>query len=65
MVNMAPNVITTLLDSLNQGLYAAVAFIPNVIVGIIILLIGIVVAALIKKLVIKLFEALQDRKSVV
>jgi len=59
---MAPNVITTLLDSLNQGLFAAVAFLPNLIVGILILLIGIVIASFIKQLVIKLLETIQVDK---
>ena len=51
---MQPNVLTTLLESLNQGLYAAVAFLPNLIVGILILLIGIVIASFVKQLVIRL-----------
>src|SRR5215469_10140850 len=55
---MVPNVLTTLLDSLTQGLSTAIAFLPNILVGIIILLIGIVIAAFIKQLVIKLFQAL-------
>src|ERR1700722_14124163 len=56
---MAPNVLTTLLDSLNQGLSTAIAFLPNIIVGLIILLIGVVIAAFIKQLVIKLFQTIQ------
>ena len=56
---MQPNVLTTLLDSLNQGLYAAVAFLPNLLVGIIVVLIGIVIAAFIKQLVIKLLYTIQ------
>src|SRR6266404_6744201 len=55
---MVPNVITTLLDSLNQGLFAVVSFLPNFIVGILILLIGIVVASFIKQLVIKILQSL-------
>ncbi len=53
---MAPNVLNTLLGSLNQGLSATIAFIPNVIVGIIILLIGVVIASFVKQLVIKILE---------
>lgn len=56
---MVPNVLTTLLDSLNQGLATAITFLPNILIGVIILLIGIVVAAFIKQLVIKLFQTLQ------
>jgi Mechanosensitive ion channel, conserved TM helix len=59
---MQPNVVNTLLESLNQGLSTTVAFLPNLIVGIIILLIGIVVAAFIKQLVIKILEALNVEK---
>jgi len=59
---MQPNVLTTLLDSLNQGLYAAVAFLPNLLVGIIVLLIGIVIASFIKQLVIKLLNAVHINK---
>ena len=55
-VIMVPNVITTLLYSLNQGLFAAVAFLPNLIVGIIILLIGIVIGSFVKQLVIKILQ---------
>jgi hypothetical protein len=58
MVDMQPNVLTTLMDSLNQGLYAAVSFLPNLIIGIIILLIGIVVASFVKQLVIKFLDAI-------
>ena len=56
--HMMPNVLTTLLDSLNQGLYAAVSFLPNLIVGIIILLIGIIIASFVKQLVIKILHAI-------
>lgn len=56
---MAPNVLTTLLDSLNQGLSTAIAFLPNILVGIIIILIGIVISAFIKQLFIKLFQTIQ------
>lgn len=54
---MVPNVLNTLLDSLNQGLATTVAFLPNILVGIIILLIGIVIASFIKQLVIKIFQS--------
>jgi hypothetical protein len=53
---MQPNVLTTLMDSLNQGLYAAVTFLPNLIIGILILFIGIVVASFVKQLVIRLLN---------
>jgi len=54
---MAPNVLNTLIYSLNQGLATTVAFLPNILVGIIILLIGIVVASFVKQLVIKVLQS--------
>lgn len=59
---MVPNVITTLLVSLNQGLFAAVAFLPNLIVGILILLIGVVIGSFVKQLVIKVLEGVKIDK---
>lgn len=59
---MTPNVLNTLLDSLNQGLYAVVAFLPNLIVGILILLIGILIASFVKQLVYKLLLTLDIDK---
>lgn len=56
---MQPNVVNTLLSSLNQGLSTTVAFIPNLIVGIVILLIGIIIGSLVKRLVIDLLKALR------
>lgn len=55
---MQSNVVNTLLESLNQSLSTVVSFLPNLLVGIIILLIGIVIAAFVKQLVIKLLETL-------
>ena len=54
---MVPNVLTTLLDSLNQGLATTIAFLPNILVGIIIILIGIVIASFVKQLVIKILQS--------
>lgn len=51
---MQPNVINTLLFSLNQGLSSTLSFLPNVIIGIIILLIGIVIASFVKQLVVRI-----------
>jgi hypothetical protein len=53
---MVPNVLTTLMDSLTQGLSTAIAFLPNILVGIVILLIGIVIASFVKELVIKILH---------
>ena len=59
---MQPNVVNTLLGSLNQGLSNTVAFLPNFIVGIIILLIGIVIASLVKRVVIEILRTLNVDK---
>ncbi len=56
---MQPNVINTLLGSLNQGLSNTVAFLPNLLVGVIILLIGVVIASLVKKIVIEILRSLR------
>src|SRR5579864_2288189 len=55
---MVPNVLNTLLDSLNQGLSSTIIFLPNILVGIVILLIGIVIASFVKQLVIKILQSM-------
>lgn len=54
-----PNVADTLLDSLNRGLITTAAFVPNLISGILILLIGIVLAAIVKGVLLGVFNALK------
>ncbi|MGH7203506.1 MAG: mechanosensitive ion channel family protein [Candidatus Levyibacteriota bacterium] len=54
-----PNVANTLVQSLNQGLFTAASFIPNLISGLIIFLIGILLASLVKRLLIDLLNALK------
>jgi hypothetical protein len=56
---MVPNVADTLLGSFNQGLLTAAAFIPNLISGTVILLIGIVIGAIVKNVIISIFKALK------
>lgn len=56
---MAPEITNTLLASLNKGLLTAAAFLPNLIAGIIVLLIGIIVASVIRRLVVELLKALK------
>lgn len=56
---MRQNIGGTLLDSIREGFYAAAAFLPNLLAGIIILLIGIIVGSIVKKLVESLFETLK------
>lgn len=53
------NVGQSVLLSLNNGLVAVVNFVPKFIAGLIILLIGLVVAAIIKRLVIEIFHVLR------
>lgn len=54
-----PNVAETLLDSLNRGLLTTAAFIPNILSGTIILLIGVLVAAIVKRVLLGIFHALK------
>ena len=56
---MVPNVTDPLLESLNRGLTAAAAFIPNIISGTIILLLGILVASLLRNVMTGVFKALK------
>ena len=56
---MTPNIASTILASLNKGLSGAAAFLPNFIAGIIVILIGIVLSTLIKKVVTEVLRALK------
>jgi len=56
------NIGTTLAASFNSAFYAVVAFIPKFLAGAIILLIGVIIASLLKQLVVGLFEALKVEK---
>lgn len=53
------NISDTLVASLNNSLVGAVNFIPKFIAGLVILLIGIVVAAILKQVVVSIFKALK------
>jgi hypothetical protein len=53
------NIGDVVITSLNSGVGAVLTFIPKFIAGLIILLIGIVVASLVKRIVIELFKALK------
>ncbi len=50
---------TTLVLSINAGLVAIAAFVPKFILGLIILLIGIIIASILKQIVLELFKALR------
>lgn len=55
---MNTNIGETLVLSLNRGFLAAATFIPNLIAGIVLLLIGFIVASFIRRLVLEVFRAL-------
>lgn len=56
---MTTDVGQTLLTSLNSGLAAVTAFVPKFIAGTVILLIGIILASLLKQVVLEVFKALK------
>lgn len=53
------NIGTTLVTSINSGLVLIVAFVPKFILGLVILLIGIIIASILKQIVIELSKALK------
>lgn len=59
IINMVPEVADTLLESLNRGLLTAASFVPNLLSGTVILLIGIVIGAVIKKIILGIFGAMK------
>jgi hypothetical protein len=56
---MVPNVTNTLMDSLNRGLLTTAAFLPNLLSGTVILLIGILIASAVKRIILEIFKALK------
>lgn len=56
---MTGNVGDSLVESIRGSFYAAAAFLPNFLAGLIILLIGIIVGTIVKRLVLSLFEKLR------
>lgn len=56
---MTTDVGQTLLTSLNNGIAAVVTFVPKLIAGTIILLIGIIIASILKQVVLEIFKALK------
>lgn len=55
---MRGNVGDSLIGSIRESFYAAAAFLPNFLAGLVILLIGIIVGSIVKRLVLTLFERL-------
>lgn len=56
---MTTDIGTTLLASFNNGLLAVVTFVPKFIAGTIIILIGIIIASLLKQVMVELFKTLK------
>ena len=54
-----PNVSQTLLASLNNAISAMALFVPKFLAGAVILLIGIIVASILKRVVVEIFRALK------
>lgn len=56
---MTQDIGQTLLDSFNSGIAVVVSFVPKIIAGTIVLLIGIIVASILKQVVLEVFKALK------
>jgi len=54
-----PNIGDTLLNSINRGFASAGSFIPNLIAGIIVILVGVLLGSLVKRLVLQLIRVLK------
>lgn len=56
---MTQNIGQTLLDSFNNGIAVVVSFVPKIIAGTIVLLIGLIIASILKQLVLQIFKILR------
>lgn len=56
---MTTDVGQTLLTSVNNGIAAIITFVPKLIAGVIILLIGIIIASILKQIILEAFKALK------
>lgn len=56
---MDSTITNTFLTSLNKGIYSTAAFFPNFLIGIILLLIGIIIASIVKRVILELFNVLK------
>lgn len=56
---MDSSITNTFLASLNKGIYSTAAFFPNFLIGIILLLIGIIIASIVKRVILELFNVLK------
>jgi len=57
--HMTSNIGNSIIESLNKGLLGAASFLPNFIAGIVILLIGIILSSIVKRIVIEILNALK------
>jgi hypothetical protein len=55
---MNPNIGDTLVSSINRGFLAAAASIPNILTGVVILMIGVVLGSIVKRIIIELLRRL-------
>lgn len=56
---MDSNITSSFLNSLNKGLFSAASFFPNFLIGIVVLLIGVIISSVVKRLVIELLGLLK------
>lgn len=56
---MTPDIGQTLLASLNNGIAVVVSFVPKIIAGTIVLLIGVIIASILKQVILEVFKALK------
>jgi len=56
---MGSNITNTFLNSLNKGIFNTAAFFPNFLIGIVTLLIGIIIASIVKRIIIEVLNALK------
>lgn len=56
---MTPDIGSTIISSINRGLFSAAAFIPNLIAGVVILLIGVILGSIAKRVIIEILNVLK------
>ncbi len=57
--NMTPNIANTFLQSLNAGVAGAAAFLPNFLIGLVIFLIGVILASIVRRVLVELLKMLK------
>lgn len=56
---MDSNIADTFVSSFNRGIFGAAAFLPNFITGIIVILLGVIVASIVKRIILEVLKALK------